>query len=1005
VTINIWLHRLAVRACRKIEDRSHPSTRLGRKALLSLETLESRWMPSVSTTWTGFSHVDTNWSNPANWSNGVPDAGTEADFTGTFAGLRTVRSSTLDPAFLGAVGAIAIDDTWSGRLTGNLGSLLTVNGSFTIGLFSTFQAAGQNVNVNGLTAVAGGNYRASIGTQNLNGGLTIETAATVAMSGGMFQGASGTVNTTNVTITEGALGAPTGTFNVSGNWSATGSDSSFFPDGGTVTFTGSAPQTIDQDAVNVGGFNNVVHAGTSSLQLINHDLEVDGGFTNAAGTLTGTGTIRGFGTTGAVVNVTGGAVMPGNNGVGTLTVGTINFSSASTFMPTVGASSLGTLVVTGSINLGGTSGNANGSTLSTQAVMPFLSTVGDTFTVIQNSTGSSAGTFNGLAEGAHIAALNNQDFTISYVGGTSGHDVVLSHVDTPPSFAGPLTVSSPSVEGASTTLTGAFVDPDPFDAFILTINWGDGSAAEVINLSTLSPVQTPQNQTFSATHTYAAESQAGGFAITVSVSDGHPGGSATASAAAVVDEAQLTNVAAVGVSGSEGVDSGLVTVATFTDPAASASGNNSVAPYAASINWGDGSGLDSSTVSIINSGGNSFTVLGHHQYGQENGYVVTVTLQHDSLAALTVSGTATVAETQLSNAGGVPFNSAAGADSGVVTLATFTDPGGSEPNASDLNANPYTASVDWGDGSGLDSASVAIVSTGTNTFAVTGHHTYASANSYTVTVTIQHELAAALTVSSTATVSGERLIDVAGTEFKAREGKSSGRVTVATFADSGGADPAIDYSAVIDWGDGTASSSGKVVATHDGHFAVRGRHTYDEEGAYTVTVTINHQGGSATVTTRALVSDAPLSIKSKSGPSEVEQGESFTRALVTFTDADRQGKLSDYSATIFWGDGTSSAGSIRQDGHHFAVLGTHTYGQAGKKKLLIRIEDAGGAFTEATVKVMVTRSTPPDENTPSDIPFRPATPAIDIFFEQFEEEVMYLWSLLGVSAGPRSPCS
>src|SRR5207245_1177705 len=108
------------------------------------------------------------------------------------------------------------------------------------------------------------------------------------------------------------------------------------------------------------------------------------------------------------------------------------------------------------------------------------------------------------------------------------------------------------------------------------------------------------------------------------------------------------------------------------------------------------------------------------------------------------------------------------------------------PNASDSAANPYTASVDWGDGSGLDSTTVAIVSTGTNTFAVTGHHTYASANSYTVTVTIQHELAAALTVSSTATVSGEQLIDLAGTEFKTREGKSSGRVTVATFADSGG---------------------------------------------------------------------------------------------------------------------------------------------------------------------------------------------------------------------------
>ena len=40
------------------------------------------------------------------------------------------------------------------------------------------------------------------------------------------------------------------------------------------------------------------------------------------------------------------------------------------------------------------------------------------------------------------------------------------------------------------------------------------------------------------------------------------------------------------------------------------------------------------------------------------------------------------------------------------------------------------------------------------------------------------------------------------------------------------------------------------------------------------------------------------------------EGSSFTGAVATFTDDDPSGTASDYTATITWGDGNTSAGAI-----------------------------------------------------------------------------------------------
>src|SRR6266481_1076312 len=70
-------------------------------------------------------------------------------------------------------------------------------------------------------------------------------------------------------------------------------------------------------------------------------------------------------------------------------------------------------------------------------------------------------------------------------------------------------------------------------------------------------------------------------------------------------------------------------------------------------------------------------------------------------------------------------------------VATFTDPAGAEPNASDPGAlqNHYSATINWGDGS----TSTGTITASGNTFTVTGSHIYTFASTFTTSVTISHE--------------------------------------------------------------------------------------------------------------------------------------------------------------------------------------------------------------------------------------------------------------------------
>src|SRR5207245_9717491 len=76
---------------------------------------------------------------------------------------------------------------------------------------------------------------------------------------------------------------------------------------------------------------------------------------------------------------------------------------------------------------------------------------------------------------------------------------------------------------------------------------------------------------------------------------------------------------------------------------------------------------------------------------------------------------------------------------------------------------------------------------------------------------------------------------------------------------------------------------------------------------------------------------------------------SYSGLTATFTDAaSPSGTLSDFSASIDWGDGTSTAGTITGAGGSYTVTGSHTYPSAGSLTITTTITDFGGKMATTT---------------------------------------------------------
>jgi hypothetical protein len=183
--------------------------------------------------------------------------------------------------------------------------------------------------------------------------------------------------------------------------------------------------------------------------------------------------------------------------------------------------------------------------------------------------------------------------------------------------------------------------------------------------------------------------------------------------------------------------------------------------------------------------------------------------------------------------------------------------------------------------------------------------------------------------------------------FTATATITTNNIMVATFSDPDTSKPAGSFTALINWGDGTASTGGTILANGNGGFNVAGTYTYAKEGTYDVIVRIiDSNNNIASNISTATVADAPLTATGKT--IGATYGVPFSGSVAGFTDADTTGNAGEFSATINWGDGTISAGLVSANSTGgFDVIGTHTYNSVEAFSTTINITAQAGSTASA----------------------------------------------------------
>jgi hypothetical protein len=442
-----------------------------------------------------------------------------------------------------------------------------------------------------------------------------------------------------------------------------------------------------------------------------------------------------------------------------------------------------------------------------------------------------------------------------------------------------------------------------------TIDWGDGTTTS----ATVSG--SGQSFTVTGTHTYADEegNEITGDSPLMKVSITRTVDSVTIAPTGTVlvsDADFLTGISkTVGSSPNQALTN--VTVATFTDPYL----GNIAGDFKATIEWGDGSAADTGTVSGSNG---SFTVTGSHTYTANGQFNVTVGILEDIPSP---SQIATVGSKAIIGLAPGQFSLSTAAEGVLLSgqpVATFND-----GNTSDTVA-AFTANIDWGDGT----TTPGTIAGASGSFTVTGTHTFADEGDEPVAVSVTRTAdAETATIAGTTTVTESDTLSITANNISGNPGQPFSSVQVATFTTSFTGNVASDFTAAIDWGDGTTTAG--TIAGGGGSFTVTGSHTYTAGGNDTLKVTVADDApGTATKTG---TSTATINFAGQMVLNSATEATALPNntPVATFSDSNGGDTAASFTATIDWGDGVTSAGTVVGGAGSFTVEGGHTYADEG----------------------------------------------------------------------------
>ncbi len=168
------------------------------------------------------------------------------------------------------------------------------------------------------------------------------------------------------------------------------------------------------------------------------------------------------------------------------------------------------------------------------------------------------------------------------------------------------------------------------------------------------------------------------------------------------------------------------------------------------------------------------------------------------------------------------------------------------------------------------------------------------------------------------------------------------------------------WTATVNWGDGQMSTFSPT-----GSGTLSDAHTYETGGQFTISESVAEYDGDTTSVTfpqTVNVMDQPVVVTGVPVSANLDTPTGSV-VVATFTDPDGPGPVANYSASITWGDGQTSTGTITYNSTNemFSVSGSHTYSTVGTETIMVTVSHGNAppatSSSTATVAPAVTTTT------------------------------------------------